>query len=151
LEVGYIGRYARDLYMNGNMNSVPYTFKDAKSGQTFAQAFDAVATALRPGGVGLANLPAQPYFENLYGAGATKAMTTARGSDFQNGVLSNLAQINLDALKTGCQTGAPCPSLTNLQSQDLLVRFSGGFSNYHGLVFTLRKRYSQGFAFDFSY
>lgn len=151
LEVGYIGRFARELYMNGNLNSVPYTFKEPRSGQTFAQAFDAVATALRPGGVGLANLTAQPYFENLYGAGSTRAIATARSSDFINGQLSNLAQINLDALKTGCQAGAPCPSLTNLQSQDLLVRFSGGYSNYHGMLFTLRKRFSQGFAFDFNY
>ncbi|MFN7944893.1 MAG: carboxypeptidase-like regulatory domain-containing protein [Blastocatellia bacterium] len=147
MEVGYIGRYARDLYMNGNMNSVPYTFKDAKSGQTFAQAFDAVALALR----NKQTVAPQPYFENLYGAGATLSLASSRSGDFINGLVSNLAQINIDALKRGCQPGAACTPLTNLQSQDLLVRFSGGFSNYHGMILTLRKRFSQGLAFDFNY
>lgn len=151
LEVGYVGRYARQLYMNGNMNAVPINFKDPKSGQTFAQAFDAVATQLR-GGTLAANVTPQPYFENLYGlalgANATVQIATARSANFTNGLVSNLAQVYLDS--TICRSGK-CPALTNLQSQDLLVRFSGGFSNYHGLIFTLRKRYSQGFTFDFNY
>src|SRR5262249_57633332 len=109
LEVGYIGRYARDLYMNGNMNSVPFNFKDTKSGQTFAQAFDAVATQLRAG-VAPANVTAQPYFENLYGAAlganATSKIAAARASNFTNGLISSLAQIYLDA--TVCGTSGKC-------------------------------------------
>jgi hypothetical protein len=148
LEAGYIGRFARQLYMNGNMNSVPINFKETRSGQTFAQAFDAVAIALRPGGVGLANLAPQPYFENLYGAGATREIASLRSADFTNGMVSNLAQVFLDSGR--CRTGA-CQPLTNLQSQDLLVRYSGGYSNYHGMILTLRKRFSQNFAFDMNY
>ncbi|HMB27039.1 MAG TPA: hypothetical protein VKS99_02995, partial [Blastocatellia bacterium] len=152
LEVGYIGRYARDLYMNGNMNSVPINFKDPKSGQTFAQAFDAVAAQLRAG-VKPADVKAQLYFENLYGAAlganATAQIATARSSNFTNGLISSLAQIYLD--NTVCGTSGKCQPLTNLQSQDLLVRHSGGISNYHGMIVTLRKRYSRGFAFDFNY
>src|SRR5262249_59433813 len=41
--------------------------------------------------------------------------------------------------------------VTNLQSQDLLVRTSAAISNYHGLILSLRKRYSQGLALDFNY
>src|SRR5437764_12062883 len=50
VEIGYIGRLARDLYVAGNLNSVPIMQKDPKSGQTFAQAFDAVAMRLRSNG-----------------------------------------------------------------------------------------------------
>jgi hypothetical protein len=60
LELGYVGRFGRNLAGSINFNSVPYMFKDKTSGQTFAQAFDAVAVALRSG-----NAPAdQPWFEN---------------------------------------------------------------------------------------
>lgn len=41
--------------------------------------------------------------------------------------------------------------LTNLQSLDLFVRHSGAISNYHGLVVTVRKRFSQGLTFDANY
>src|SRR5438445_10218910 len=49
LEVGYVGRLARDLAGSFNLNSAPYFFKDNVSGQTFAQAFDATATQIRTG------------------------------------------------------------------------------------------------------
>lgn len=42
LEVGYIGRLGRDLPNSFDFDSSPYMFKDASSGQTFAQAFDNV-------------------------------------------------------------------------------------------------------------
>jgi len=41
-EAGYVGRFGRHLPNSVNFNSVPYMFKDKASGQTFAQAFDAV-------------------------------------------------------------------------------------------------------------
>src|SRR5262249_35311296 len=77
------------------------------------------------------------------------ATPPARTANFTQGTISNLAQIYLDA--TLCGTSGRCAPLTNLQSQDLLVRHSGGFSNYHGAILTLRKRFSQGLALDFNY
>src|SRR5215472_16525752 len=61
MEIGFIGRYARDLLNNVNFNSSPVMFKDKVSGQTFAQAYDALSAQVRN------NLPvtAQPWFENL--------------------------------------------------------------------------------------
>lgn len=151
VEVGYIGRFARQLYINGNLNSAPFFHKDSKSGQTFAQAFDAVALALRPGGVGVAGLQPQPYFENLYGADATKTLATNLAGDFINGNVSNIFQTFLD-LRSGLGAFGPnAPVLTNQQSLDLFVRHSGAISNYHGMVITVRKRFSQGLTFDANY
>ncbi|MDX2044634.1 MAG: carboxypeptidase-like regulatory domain-containing protein [Acidobacteriota bacterium] len=151
VEVGYIGRFARDLYINGNLNSAPFFHKDNRSGQTFAQAFDAVARSLRPGGGGLSSVVAQPYFENLYGAGVTQRLASTLGPDFINGNISNIFQTFLDV---NSQFGGFLPNspvLTNLQSLDLFVRHSGAISNYHGMVLTVRKRFSQGMAFDANY
>ncbi|MGH9802201.1 MAG: hypothetical protein ACRD82_17705, partial [Blastocatellia bacterium] len=149
VEVGYIGRYARDLYINGNLNSAPFFHKDTRSGQTFAQAFDTIAIGLRPGGVGAANIAPQPYFENLYGAGTTRTLITSQAAAFINGNVSNLQQTYLDLLTgLGALTG---PTLTNQQSLDLFVRHSGAISNYHGMIVTVRKRFSQGIAFDANY
>ncbi len=151
VEVGYIGRFARQLYINGNLNSAPFFHKDSRSGQTFAQAFDAVAIALRPGGVGAGALAAQPYFENLYGAGTTRLLATNFAADFINGNVSNIQQTGLDLLSSLGQFGANAPILTNLQSLDLFVRHSGAVSNYHGMIVTVRKRFSQGVTFDANY
>ena len=151
VEVGYIGRYARELYINGNMNSVPFFHKDSRSGQTFAQAFDAIARALRPGGGGASGLQAQPYFENLYGAGATQFLATNQTAAFINGNVSDIQQTFLD-LQAGLGGFLPnSPVLTNQQSLDLFVRHSGAISNYHGMIVTVRKRFSQGLAFDVNY
>ncbi len=49
IEVGYVGRLGRELYQSYNLNSNPFFFKDKKSGQIFAEAFDNVATELRGG------------------------------------------------------------------------------------------------------
>ena len=47
LEAAYVGRMSRDLPQAVNLNSVPYMFVDSASNQSFAQAFDGVANALR--------------------------------------------------------------------------------------------------------
>jgi len=62
LEVGYIGRLARDLLNNTNFNSSPLMFKDKISGQTFAQAYDVLSAEVRSGGT----ITTQPWFENLF-------------------------------------------------------------------------------------
>jgi hypothetical protein len=151
VEVGYIGRYARELYINGNLNSAPFFHKDSRSGQTFAQAFDAVAIALRPGGGGINAVTPQPYFENLYGAGSTRVIATNQTAAFINGNVSSLQQTFLDLFSSLGQFGPNAPILTNLQSLDLFVRHSGAISNYHGMIVTVRKRFSQGAAFDANY
>lgn len=141
LEVGYAGRFARDLYVNGNLNSVPFTMKDPKSGQTFAQAFDAVAALLRANATAIP--PPQPYFENLYGAGSTASIAGAQASAFINGNVSALQQQYLDFL------GGPV--LINQESLDLLVRVSKARSHYHAMFITVHKRLSKGLVLDANY
>jgi len=59
LEIGYIRRTASQLYAPVDLNQPPFFMTDG--GQTFAQAFDAVAAQLRAGSA----VTAQPFFESV--------------------------------------------------------------------------------------
>jgi hypothetical protein len=65
----------------------------------------------------------EPYFENLYGRGTTGAVVNSNAGDFIPGNVSSVQQIALDLLTAF--SGGKGPILTNLQAQDLSVRFSG--------------------------
>ncbi len=168
LEIGYVGRLGRDLPGSFNLNSSPYMFKDNASGQTFAQAFDAVATALRN------NQPVttQPWFENQLpnivanfpianggatcGTTATQCMTNLNGSGFVNGNVTNLFLL-IDSLRgiSGPLNGLGQPtalaSYNNQQVFDLFMRSHKDYSNYHALVVTLRNRPWHGILYDANY
>ncbi len=144
LEAGYIGRFARDLYVNGNLNSVPIMHRDPKSGQTLAEAYDAIAAAVRANG----SIPPQPYFENLYVPGMTNYLVTNL-SAFTGPDNVGYMQRELDLyVLAGSFRG---PILTNLQVPEMLVRTSGAVSNYHGAFVSLRRRYAGGLGFDLNY
>jgi hypothetical protein len=145
VELGYIGRFARNLFQNVNLNSAPYFHKDKKSGQTFAQAFDAVAASIRAGGTA----SAQPWFENQLFGGATNLLATSFASDFATGNLSNIWNTGIDLLPL--LVGSSSPVYNNTQSLDLFVRTSLGRSNYNAFFVSLHKRASKGLTFGFNY
>jgi len=156
LEVGWNGRYGRDLFSNIQLAATPYMFKDKASGETLAQAFDAVANALRAGQA----VATQPFFENqLPGAGTAAgfATTTAylaskEASFFTNGQLSNLfdstssSQPGLNALraKLGLQP------YDETQVNELSDGVNLGWSNYNALLVTLRHT-GANFTFNLNY
>ena len=150
LELGYIGRMGRNLYQSLNLNQVPYNFKDPASGQTFAQAFDALADQLRAG-VPAASVTPQPWFENLLPKLAAVngsrtiafASNATRAANIINGNLSNLF-LAIDGL-------AAQPFNAFGQATEMFMRTSIGRSNYHAFVLTLRKSISHNLTFDFNY
>lgn len=146
VELGYIGRYGRNLYQSVNLNQVPYMFKDPASGQTFAQAFDAVARELRANPA--ASVTPQPWFENLLPAlgpagSRTRTLAATSTEDIINGNLSNLFLFAMDFYAA--------KSFNNLQVLELFMRTSLGRSNYNGFFTTVRRRYANGLAFDANY
>jgi hypothetical protein len=168
LEIGYVGRLARDLAGSFNLNSAPYFFKDNASGQTFAQAFDAVATALR----NKQAVATQPWFEDLLpnlvanfpiansgascGTTATQCMVNLNSSGFINGNVTNLFLL-IDGLRgiSGPLDSLGNPtalqSFNNQQVFDLFMRSHKDYSNYHALVVTLRNRPWHGVLYDLNY
>ncbi len=143
-EAGYAGRLSRNLQARSDINSVPYFFTDPTSGQTLAEAFDAVAQELRAGVPASAVTP-QPWFENLLSAGATRYIAERRGTDFVNGDLTRVTMYANGIIQWG---GLP---LVNLQVERNRVLVNGALSNYHGGFFVLRKRMSHGLTFNLNY
>ncbi len=162
LEVGYIGRLGRDLPNSFDFDSSPYMLKDQASGQTFAQAFDALEAQIASGTL-TGNLAAEPWFENqLPGlnalaksaggcagafANSTQCLVNNNTSAFRSHLVTTLFQsMGLDRRSLGL---LPYNSLQVALA--LFVRTHNDLSNYHAATFTLRKRPSHGLQFDLNY
>lgn len=144
LEAGWMGRLGRSLPASVNFNSSPFFQLDARSGQTFAQAFDAVAQSLRAG-TPAAGVAAQPWFQNNM-PGGTARVVTGNEASFINGNVSNVFQtIDLARLAGGLEP------FNNLQTQTAFVRTSTARSNYHALFLVLRRRLARDLLVDFNY
>ncbi len=158
LEVGWAGRWSRRLPQGVNINASPYFFKDPASGQSFAQAYDAVAQAL----INKQPVSTQQWFENqLPGYAGLPACTglqnppsTSTGcvaanfsALFTGGLVSSLfsAMNNIRAGPLGL------PVFNSLQLFDLHLRTYIGTSNYQGLLVSLRKRTSRGLSLNVNY
>ncbi len=149
-EAAYVGRFARDLPQAVNLTQSPYMFLDAASGQTFAQAFDNIALALRSG----QTPTTQPWFENqLPGLAALKHSTTATAyavsqlrANFINGnVASIFSSLGTYRRSLGLQP------YNNDQSEMQFMRTYIGLANYNGLLVTLNKRLSHGLTLTANY
>lgn len=149
VEVGYIGRFSRNLPQGQSLTSPYYLMKDpGGSGQTYAQAFDSLATALRTGGT----ITPQPFFENVIGTSNCIAQgfpncTAMEGAfdpgDLINGDLNSFGtfELNFDAPQ----------ALDNMQ----IFEFSGitdkGYSNYNAGFLSVRRQMARGLSFNFDW
>jgi hypothetical protein len=144
VEAAYIGRTGRHLPQAVNLTNAPYMFVDTKSGQSFAQAFDAIANALRVG----QTPTAQPWFENqLPGLAALKNFNGTNTAYVISTDRSNFANESVSALFRDLgiyrrQLGLPL--YTNDQAQMEFMRTYVGESNYQAGILTVTKRTSHG-------
>lgn len=150
MEIGYIGRIARDLPNSVDFDSSPYQFVDKASGQTFAQAFDVVANELATG----KPVTDQPWFNNqlagLTGTGCnspTTCLASEASAAFIGQSVGNVfGQIDADRAALGM------PTFNNHQINfALFMRTHNDLSNYHAATISLRKRPSHGLQFDMNY
>jgi hypothetical protein len=158
LEVAYVGRFARHLPQAVNLEQAPYFMLDKASGQTFAQAFDAVAGQLRSG-VLPPNVTAQPWFENQLPGIAAKNGTTGSATaflasklagSFTQGNLSTLFQSSGGSLDQYRRSLGLTPYM-NDQAQMEFMRTYVGESNYNGMLVSINKRLSKGLVFGANY
>ena len=176
LEVGYVGRIARNLFMNIDLNAVPYMFtpKSAMFGaratnQTFAQAFDAVATQLQSG-VAPGSVAVQPWFEAMFG-GVSSPFCSGAASIWGSGQ-APFSSCTAAAVAYDQNNGNPYwPShgagafwalvepnfvtgsmiATNTQVGGIDWNTNKGYSNYHAGFVSLRKSPTHGLTFDLNY
>jgi hypothetical protein len=150
IEFAYIGRMGRRLPEDVNLNAAPYMMLDTASGQSFAQAYDAVANALRAG----KTATAQPWFENQFpglakaqgAASATAYIVSKNSSFFSQGSVGQLF-LNLDTYRRTLNLQA----YDSDQAQVEYLRTYNGYSNYNAGVVTLTKRMSHGFMISGNY
>ncbi|HEV2387893.1 MAG TPA: carboxypeptidase-like regulatory domain-containing protein [Candidatus Acidoferrales bacterium] len=148
VEAGFIGRYSHNLTEDLQLNIPDYLMKDKQSGQTYAQAFDALAQALRSNSA----VPDEAFFDNQIGlakcTGAgfanCSAMVAAKDrTDLINGNLNSFAFSAMNLL-------APVP-IDNIQSFLFFGISDGGFSSYNGAFVSLDKHFSSGLQFQFNW
>ncbi len=158
LEVGYVGRWSRDLYGNIDLNSVPYMFTPKGTNQSFATAFDKVAAQLQAG-TDPSAVQAQPWFETMMG-GPTSAFCTGFSSctaaaavfDSNNGNPfwpSHGAGALWFLLEPNFVTGPMTLANTQVGSLDWSGSFT--YANYHAGFITVRSRAYRGLTFDANY
>lgn len=155
LEVGYIGRFSRNLTNDQQLNAPDYRQKDPVSGQTYAQAFDAISTAF------LNNTAAtpQPFFENMMVTSGPNAVCslgscTALAQELMPSVgpgdlgffdyLANLPGV------LGPASAFTTPTSNNQIFENAQVT-DGGFSDYNAMIVTFRKAMSHGLQFQANY
>lgn len=164
LEVGYVGRYAKKLPQSMNFGQSPYMFVDPASGQSFAEAFDAVALQVRAGTLAQ-NVTIQPWFENhipaffgttrfcelvingvLQPVPCTQWLAGTQGANISNGNISSIfSAVDLVRMR------AALTPFNNYVSQMIFLRSSTGSSNYNAALITLRKRTSRGLTYTLNY
>ena len=153
VEAAYLGRFSRRLPQAVNLASAPYMMVDSASGQSFAQAYDIIAGALRAGQAA-ANIPAQPFFENQF-PGLAKLQGTASATAFIVGRnSSSFAQGNLGTLfinLAGYRRSVGLIPLSNDQSQVEFMRTYIGQSNYNAGILTIQKRAGHGLSVGANY
>ncbi len=158
LEVGYVGRIARNLFMNIDLNAIPYMFAPKGTNQSFATAFDAVAKQLQSG-VNPNSVAVQPWFETMLGGtgsafctGFTSCTVAAVQFDQANGNPywpSHGAGALWSLIEPNFVTGPT--TLVNTQVAGIDWNTNKGYSNYHAMFVTLRKSSSHGLTFDMNY
>jgi hypothetical protein len=144
VEAAWIARAGRHLPQAVNLTTAPYMFVDSKSGQSFAQAFDAVANAARAG----QTPAAQPWFENqLPGLAALKNFNGTNTAYLLTTDRANFANESVSALFRDLGTfrrQLGLPLYNNDQAQMEFMRTYIGQSNYQSAILSITKRMSHG-------
>jgi Carboxypeptidase regulatory-like domain len=146
LESTYFGRFGRRLLAQADAGQIT-NFRDPASRQFLDSAFGAITQQMRtqtPGPNGYA-VTAQPFFENLLGAGGTSFLANALTPYVLRGDLGSTMYI-LGLI------GAPTAGI-GFSPQFIYNIFltNKSASDYNGLLTTLHKKLSHGLQFDLNY
>jgi len=158
LDVSYVGRLGRSLFVQSDIGQV-LNFKDPTSGQFLFQAFNQLQAQINAGGT----ISAIPFFENQVRSAAAANYGVSSCSAF--GLGANCAALVASQVSAAIARGDTSDAIQALNSAGLLnnnVGMSGQFStnafvtnqgtsDYHGLLISLRKRYSRGFQYSVNY
>lgn len=152
LDVSYVGRQGRKLFALADASQI-LDFKDPASGQGLIAALNAVQAQQQAG----AALTAQPWIENQMTLAGVPCSGLAAGSCtafIANTFIGELINIGdtADTVQALFANGLLRPNV-GMSSQFSTNGFVKNFgsSSYNAMLFSLRKRFSQGVQFDANY
>ena len=154
MRLGYAGRFGRRLLGQTDANQV-IEFKDPTSGQLMSTAFANMTNQVRACSLSCtANLPAQPWMENVVAPGLGQANGYPNNTSFLADNIGGLVYNGdmADFMQALASSGliddnvAMAPQL----SQNT-VYTNKGFSSYNGLLATLTKNLTHGLSFQANY
>jgi len=151
VEAAYVGTLGRKLLAKADISAPLIHFRDPASGQTYAQAVQALEPFIKNGTAALL-IPNQPFFQNIMTNLASPTLTATQRA--YNILVANApswtdALFSMDLVNNGSKFG-PNTFFQN-QFQSLPAWTNYGTSNYHGANIILRKRFSGSAQFDFNY
>jgi hypothetical protein len=152
MKVSWVGRYGRRLLAQADASQL-IEFPDSKSGQLMSSAMGNITQQLRAG-ANSANLPAQPWFEDLLPAGFGVKYGYPNNTSLVADNLSGLV-LNGDFADTiqalAGSFGLPYNVGMASQFGGNTVYTNKGFSSYNGLLVSLQKNVTHGLTFDINY
>jgi len=154
LEASYVGRLGKKLLAKADIAAPLIYLRDPVSGQTYADAINLLYDQSQQGDLPTSAITPIPYFQNLFSQIATTCGTSSSLTptqavySFARGAFPSFTDSLLNI--EGCADLA-FPTFFQHQFDSLAAWTNLGFSNYHALQMTLRKRFTQGLTFDFNY
>ncbi|HEU0122977.1 MAG TPA: carboxypeptidase-like regulatory domain-containing protein [Bryobacteraceae bacterium] len=159
IEVGYVGRLARKSLVQMDVFQPLTQFKDAKSGQTWAQAAS-VLRGYNLAGMKAGDVPAVPFIENMFAKAANKYIPGTATQNYYHTTYNTYGGSDLDALNDmdrerqadgSCISALGCNTFFALQNAGNVAWSNAGRSSYHAGQLVLRRAVSNGWGFDFNY
>jgi hypothetical protein len=158
LEAAWVGRFGRKLVQQLDL-ATPVNLVDPKSGMSYFQAGAMLAALVDQNyGVKNPNIPAIPYFENLFPqlatstASATANIYSKEFVPYRKVLGESTALADLDFYCVyGCPANAPQDRFFQGQFSSLYVQSTIGSSSYNAGQFVLRHPLTHGFQSDLSY
>ena len=158
VEAGYVGRLGRNLLMRRDL-FMPLNLRDPKSGADYFTAATQLIKALENNGFDPTAIGPIPYFENMFpdARGGVPGYAGTTATQVFADLFAYYYPDHLSALFSADLFCDPACAITgpnsflNSQFFSLAAQSTVARAEYNGLQLTLRKRYSDGYQFDFNY
>jgi hypothetical protein len=181
MEIGYIGRLSRRLLMEGDVYTPLENYKDPGSGITWQQnaqtVYNLANSLAKTAGVPYNNaaalvaqevmnnpslIPNLPFVNNVWPGYKNAYFPGSASANYFYSVYGVFGSSFLDSLHAAdriageyipgkCLSVPGCYTFFAQQGSTMPMWMNAGEANFHGLTVTLRRRYSNGFQFDFNY
>jgi hypothetical protein len=153
VEAGYVGRIGRNLLMRRDL-FMPLNLTDPRSGVDYFTAATQLVKALEATDFDVSRIGRIPYFENMFPDAAGGGMTATQVmADYFSAYYPDHTSVlfGFDLFcDPACAVTGPY-SYLNSQFAALAAQSTIGRAEYNALQLSLRKRYSDGYQFDFNY